>query len=152
MLEKILVSSCFLGEKVRYNGEIKPLISQLLFKWKSQGRLVSFCPEVAGGLKVPRDAAEIQKLTGDIITVNGSDVSQQFLLGAQKTLELCQSQNIKYALLKENSPSCGVSSVYDGCFSGKKVSGQGVTTQLLLKHGIKIFSEQTIEKLSLILE
>ena len=152
MLEKILVSSCFLGEKVRYNGIKKPLIHQLLLQWKSQNRLISFCPEVAGGLTVPRDAAEIERLTGDVITVNGVNVSQNFLLGAQKTLELCQLNNVKYALLKESSPSCGSLFVYDGSFSGNKISGQGVTTQLLLKHGIKIFSEQTIVQLHQVLE
>jgi len=152
MLEKILISSCFLGEKVRYNGEIKALIHPLIVKWQSQGRLVSFCPEIAGGLTVPRDAAEIQVLTGDIITTNGVNVNVEFQLGAQKSLELCQSHNIKYALLKEFSPSCGSLSVYDGTFSGNKISGQGVTTQLLLKHGIEVFSEQTIKELDGMLE
>jgi len=147
MSDKILVSSCFLGEKVRYNGKIKSLTHQRLLEWKSQGRLVSFCPEVAGGLKVPRDAAEIQPLTNNIITVNGINVSFQFQLGAQKALELCQLHHIKYALLKDNSPSCGSSSVYDGSFSGCKILGQGVTTKLLLKHGIKVFSEHTIDQL-----
>src|SRR5688572_6402988 len=56
---KVLVSACLLGERVRYNGADARCPSDVLERWAREGRLVPFCPEVAGGLPVPRPAAEI---------------------------------------------------------------------------------------------
>jgi len=146
-MEKILISSCFLGANVRYNAKIKPLSHPLITLWQKQQRLVSICPETSGGLSTPRPAAEIQK-KGLIITATGTNVSQAFQRGAQQALQLCLQHKIKFALLKESSPSCGSSVIYDGSFTNKKVAGQGLTTQLLRKYNIKIFSENTIEQLA----
>ncbi len=48
------------------------------------------------------------------------------------------------ALLKESSPSCGSLRVYDGRFAGARVSGQGVTTALLRRAGVRVFGEDRI--------
>jgi uncharacterized protein YbbK (DUF523 family) len=149
MKEKILISACFLGEKVRYNGEIKLLKHVLIDRWHTEQRLIPICPEVIGGLSVPRAAAEIHE--GKVITCDGLDVTQQFKSGANKALALCQRHNIRFALLKESSPSCGSHSIYDGTFNGVKIVGQGVCTQLLEKNGIKVFSELTIKELASLL-
>tara|TARA_B110000881_G_C18573489_1_gene517051 strand:- start:1211 stop:1732 length:522 start_codon:yes stop_codon:yes gene_type:complete len=165
-MNKILISACFLGQKVRYNGEIKSLIDmpvktneaqsviekqlflwQKLFHWQQEGRLFSICPEVIGGLSVPRDPAEINQITGKVITINQVDVSEAFNIGAQHALDLCKRYNIKFALLKEFSPSCGSTSVYDGHFNGEKISGQGITSKLLIAHGIQVYSEQSFDLL-----
>ncbi|WP_019029183.1 DUF523 domain-containing protein [Colwellia piezophila] len=147
-LGKILISGCFLGQRVRYNGEIKPLINELLTLWQQQGRLISICPEVISGLPVPRPAAEINLVSGKVITVDGSDVTEKFNQGAQQALKLCQQHNIEFALLKESSPSCGSTTIYDGTFSQQKISGAGVTTKLLRQHGIKVYSEDSITALA----
>ncbi len=147
MLEKILISSCFLGCKVRYNGEIKPLNDNVISRWHKAGRLIAICPEVAGGLLVPRLPAEMNQQTSRVITSQGQDVTKEFMLGASKALLLCQQFNIRYALLKESSPSCGSSMIYDGTFSGKKILGQGLTAQLLRENGVEVFSENTIDNL-----
>ncbi len=149
-MDKILISACFLGEKVRYNGEIKKLTHPLLTHWKKQNRLISICPELAGGLPVPREAAEKQA-DGKVITTSAKDVTSAFELGAKRALLLCQQHKIKYALLKESSPSCGSAFIYDGSFSHKKISGQGITTVLLRQHNILVFSENTIEQLAQLL-
>ena len=58
---RVLVSACLLGEKVRYNGADAASGSRILEDWVREGRVVPFCPEVAGGLGVPRPPAEIQE-------------------------------------------------------------------------------------------
>ncbi|MGB0936683.1 MAG: DUF523 domain-containing protein [Colwellia sp.] len=148
---KILISSCFLGSNVRYNGKTKKLHHQYISRWLAQGRLVSICPEVSGGLPVPRPPAELQK-NGIIMTQKGENVTDAFALGAQHALEICIKNDIAFALLKESSPSCGSHNIYDGSFSKTKILGEGVTASLLKKHHIQVFSENEIEKLAMIIE
>lgn len=147
-MEKILISACFLGEKVRYDGLSKTLTNPFVDLWWKQKRLVVICPEVAGGLPVPRKPAELQQNTNSVITEDGFDVSHHFSAGAQQALALCKKHAIKFALLKESSPSCGSTWVYDGNFVHKKIAGQGMTCQLLRQHDIQVFSENTIELLA----
>lgn len=146
-MEKILISACFLGENVRYNGKIKTLFHPIIEQWKKQNRLIAVCPETVGGLATPRPPAE-QQANGLIITTTAQNVTSAFHLGAQHALSLCKQHQIKYALLKESSPSCGSSFIYDGSFSNKKINGQGVTTKLLREHNIIVFSEHNIEQLA----
>ncbi|PYB92006.1 DUF523 domain-containing protein [Pseudomonas koreensis] len=147
-MEKILVSRCLLGHRVRYDGGASGPFD-LLEQWIEEGRVVPLCPEVAGGLPTPRAAAEIpggqgvEVLDGiaAVITTDGEDVSAQFLEGARQALELVQKHGIRVAVLKANSPSCGNLLTYDGTFRGVKVSGEGVTAALLKRHGVRVFSE-----------
>ncbi len=103
MLDKILISRCFLGENVRYNNIAVTLKNPLIMQWQQQKRLIPICPEVAGGLAVPREPAEIQQSTNEVITQSGTNVSSQFNVGAQLALMLCKQHNIRFALLKESS-------------------------------------------------
>ncbi|MEB2650013.1 DUF523 domain-containing protein [Pseudomonas siliginis] len=147
-MEKILVSRCLLGHRVRYDGGASGPFD-LLEQWIEEGRVVPLCPEVAGGLPTPRAAAEIPGGQGGevldgiaaVITTEGEDVSAQFLEGARQALELVQKHGIRVAVLKANSPSCGNLLTYDGTFSGVKVNGEGVTAALLKRHGVRVFSE-----------
>ncbi len=152
MFDKILISRCFLGEKVRYNSEILPLKHHLLTLWQQQNRFIAICPEVSGGLPVPRDPAEQQPNSEKVITISGVDVSAQFNLGATQALALCQQNNIRFALLKESSPSCGSTLIYDGSFSNKKILGQGVTSRMLVQEGIRVFSQNNLEDLAALLD
>ena len=147
-MQKILVSSCLLGHRVRHDGGASGPFDQLQ-QWLDEGRVVPLCPEVAGGLPTPRAAAEIpggqgsEVLDGQasVITSEGEDVGAAFLSGAYQALELVQQHGIRIAILKANSPSCGNLLTYDGTFSGVKVSGEGVTAALLKRHGVQVFSE-----------
>lgn len=147
-MQKILVSRCLLGYRVRYDGGASGPFDQLQ-QWLDEGRVVPLCPEVAGGLPTPRAAAEIPGGQGGdvlegkaaVITTEGEDVSAQFLSGAYQALELVEKHRIRIAVLKANSPSCGNLLTYDGTFSGVKVSGEGVTAALLKRHGVQVFSE-----------
>lgn len=154
MAEKILVSACLVGNRVRYNALDVPCGSETLAGWIRDGLVVPLCPEVAGGLPVPRPPAEIANGDGkDVIGGTagvfdnlGNDVTENFLEGARKALETARQHGIKVAVLKEKSPSCGSSFVYDGTFSGLANPGRGVTTAMLEASGIRVFSEHEIEE------
>ena len=140
-MEKILISACLVGDKVKYDGKsnYNPLIKELLEHYE----LVPFCPEVEGGLPTPRKPSERK---GDkVINDAGKDVTNFFVSGAKKALTICQYLNIKVAILKERSPSCGSKNVHDGSFSNRLIKGEGVTTELLRKNGIKVISEEELE-------
>ena len=142
-MEKILISACLVGDKCKYDGHTNytPLIKDLLEKYE----LVPFCPEVEGGLPTPRKPSE--RKDDKVINNAGKDVTKNFVLGAEKALNICKYLNIKIAILKENSPSCGVNQIYDGNFNKKLIKGEGVTTELLRKNGIAVYTEDQIEEL-----
>jgi len=142
-MQKILISACLMGEKVRFDGKSKKINAEILEIWHTENRLILLCPEVAGGLPIPRAAAEIQG--SSIVTFTGDDVSNAFNQGAQKALEVCLQHDIHMAILKEGSPSCGVTQINDGTFTHRKQTGQGVTAKLLQKHGVKVFSEHQLD-------
>jgi uncharacterized protein YbbK (DUF523 family) len=141
---RVLVSACLLGEKVRYNGKDAVSSHPALRQWIDEGRVVRFCPEVAGGLGVPRPPAEI--VDGRVRTEDGRDVTDRFDAGARLALEAAQAQNVRVAVLKEGSPSCGTHRINDGSFTGRKIEGRGMTAALLECHGIRVFSEDEIER------
>src|SRR6185437_5819224 len=110
-MQKILISSCLLGMKVRYDGGDCKQDAALWEQWQKQGRIVNICPEMAGGLPTPRPPAE--RMGNKIITNTGEDVTQAYQKGAELALALCQKHNIKVAILKARSPSCGNVEIYD---------------------------------------
>lgn len=154
--KKILVSACLLGEKVRYDGEILPDCPSILKEWESQGWVIPVCPEVVGGLPVPRPPAEIQSGDGKdvvagiakVIDINGKDVTNAFLTGAREALRVAEENGVEYAILKARSPSCGSMVTYDGSFSSKIIEGQGVTAALIARMGIQVFNEDEIDQVS----
>ena len=150
--EKILISACLLGQRVRYDGDSKQLSHPLLQHWLDEDRLLPLCPEVSGGLPVPRPAAEIAAPSaadvlahrGQVQTAAAGDVSRYFLNGAQQALALCRQHHIRLAILKDHSPSCGSTQVHDGHFDGTLIPGTGITTTLLQQHGIRVFNEHQL--------
>ncbi|MFG2003320.1 DUF523 domain-containing protein [Spirillospora sp. NPDC048911] len=153
-MERILVSACLLGRPVRYDGAAKRVDDEIVERWRAEGRLVPFCPEVSGGLPVPRPPAEIVgggggaavlDGTATVRTDGGDDVTEPFVRGARLALDAARRAGARIAILKEGSPSCGTIRVYDGRFTGTFVPDQGVTTALLRRAGIRVFSEEQIE-------
>jgi uncharacterized protein YbbK (DUF523 family) len=159
-MQKMLISACLLGHPVRFDGKELPLKSQLIKKWVKEGRLLSFCPEVEGGLSVPRPASEIQNtdglavLEGDskVLTKSGADVTKAYIQGAEFALQLVHANNIKFAVLKSKSPACGSGVIYDGSFSRVLRTGDGVTAAALRKEGIKVFTENQITEAEIYLK
>ncbi|MDW5314216.1 DUF523 domain-containing protein [Rhizobium sp. PL01] len=156
MRAKILVSACLMGHAVRYDGQAKPLVHPALDRWRQEGRLVTICPEMSAGMPVPRLPAEIEpgKSATDILLgvghvreSSGGDVTDAFVQAARNALALALETGCAYALLIDGSPSCGSGFVYDGSFSGRRQSGEGVTAALLKANGIQVFSDRQIEEL-----
>jgi uncharacterized protein YbbK (DUF523 family) len=148
----ILVSACLLGDKVRYDGSDKLCANTALAQLLAHGQVVAVCPEVSGGLPVPRLPAEIQAGDGAavldgaarVLDAGGNDVTRAFVSGAEQALQTALAQRIKVAILKARSPSCGNQMIYDGAFSKTLKRGQGVTAALLERHGIRVFNETQI--------
>ena len=151
-MQRILVSACLLGQRVRYDGRDAVVSDAILGRWRDEGRLVALCPEMAGGLPVPRPPAEIEGGDAEAVlfgraairTEAGMDVTDAFMTGAEMALAACRRHGLRMALLKEGSPSCGAHRVNDGRFAGHKVPGQGLTARLLARHGIRVFGEHEI--------
>ncbi|MBO1329661.1 DUF523 domain-containing protein [Streptomyces sp. VRA16 Mangrove soil] len=143
-MESILVSACLRGVPCRFDARAKE--SEEAAELAVGRRIVSFCPEVAGGLATPRRPAEIVGGDGHavldgtarVIEDTGRDVTAAFVAGAERALAAARQQGCTEALLMPRSPSCGRGAVYDGSFGGEWVAGDGVTAALLERNGIRV--------------
>lgn len=131
---KILVSACLLGENCKYSGgnNLNPTIKKLI----EGHEVILVCPEVLGGLPIPRVPCEI--VNGKVISKEGRDCTNEYKLGALKALGIAKKEKVELAILQKRSPSCGVTSIYDGTFSSKLIAGEGIFVQELKKLGILI--------------
>ncbi len=141
----ILVSACLLGVCCKYNGTQN--LTEEVLKLREHYTLIPVCPEQLGGLTTPREPVELVGIEQKAMMRSGKEVTAAFIKGAQETLRVAQLLDCKVALLKENSPSCGFGTIYDGSFSGKKIAGNGMTADYLDKNGIPVFGESQIEAL-----
>lgn len=134
----VLISACLCGQACRYDGRASLLDGCLPLV--ESGVALPVCPEVLGGLLVPRPPCEI--LGGRVVTAAGLDCTAAFEAGARAVLELANRHGIGLAIFKERSPSCGTSRIYDGGFSGRLVPGQGLCTALLRRSGVQVYGEE----------
>jgi uncharacterized protein YbbK (DUF523 family) len=151
-MEKILISACLLGENVRYNAEVADILPQVSSLY-DRYEIIPVCPEVDGGLAVPREACEIQGTgegggvldgTAQVIGRNGTNCTAAFVKGANSVLKKALDNGVKLAVLKQRSPSCGSAYIYTGNFDGTKIKGAGVCTALLVRNSIEVISEEDI--------
>ena len=140
----IIVSACLMGINCKYNGNNN--FNKEIEKYLEDKQFILVCPEQLGGLSTPRNPSEIthNKKAKRVTSNLGKDVTDNFIKGANEVLKIAQIYNCREAILKEGSPSCGSNYVYDGSFTGKKVSGIGVTTQVLRDNRVKVISENEI--------
>ncbi len=144
-MANILVSACLLGVNCRYKGDGKR--NERILELGNKHTLIPVCPEQLGGLPTPREPAEQQ---GDrVINKAGQDVTQAYRSGAAAALYIAKLNNVKFAVLKSRSPSCGSGMIYDGSFSGKLIGGDGVCAALLQQNGIEVFTEDELDRLPL---
>jgi uncharacterized protein YbbK (DUF523 family) len=136
---------CRYDKKSNWHQEIEQLVKE--------GKAIPVCPEQLGGLPTPRNPAEI--VGGDgfdvldgkarVIDNQGNDVTKMFIDGAYQALRIAQTVGATEAILKERSPSCGSHQIYNGTFSKTKKKGAGVTAALLIRNGIRVQSEESLE-------
>ncbi|MGM9904056.1 hypothetical protein A5844_000707 [Enterococcus sp. 10A9_DIV0425] len=142
------ISACLGGVLCRYDGQGKTVPE--LRKLVIEGKAIMICPEVLGGLPVPREPAEI--VGGDgfdvwnnkakVRTTFGKDVTEAYKNGAIKAYQKLREKHIDSLILKSKSPSCGSDLIYDGSFSGILIEGVGVATAYFLQQKIAVYSEE----------
>ena len=139
----ILVSHCFLGDPCRYDGTSR-LDRQVLELHRAGHNLIPVCPELLGGLDVPRSPAELQP-DGRVVTQDGEDVTAQYRAGAERAVEIAKEHGCTVAVLKARSPSCGSGKIYDGTFTGTLKPGWGLAARLLDEAGLEIMDEEHLQ-------
>ena len=138
----LIVSACLAGINCRYSGNscADPAIIELV----RQGKAIAVCPEMLGGLGTPRPSCEIVEVPDKgrrVVSKDGRDFTAEFTKGAKRTLAVAKAIDCHKAILKSRSPSCGCGLIHDGTFTGKLVSGNGLAAELLIAHGIRVFTE-----------
>lgn len=131
---KVLVSACLIGENCKYNGGNN--LNKKLMDFLKDKEVISVCPEVLGGLDIPRNPGEI--VDGVVRNADGTSVDFEYRSGAEKALYIAKANHIDLAILQSRSPSCGVNQIYDGTFSGIKIKGHGVFATRLIEEGFKV--------------
>lgn len=140
MKEKILVSACLLGIDCKYSGGNN--LNEKVLEYIKDYEVIPVCPEIMGGLSTPRPPSE--RIGDKVLNNQGTDVTNEYTKGALETLKLAKLFNVKKALLKAKSPSCGKGKIYDGTFTSTLIEGNGVTVDLLESNGIEVTSEQDL--------
>jgi uncharacterized protein YbbK (DUF523 family) len=142
-----------LGRPVRYAGDGAACDHPVLLRWIEEGRVVAFCPEVAGSLPTPRPPAEIEAAAGGLLVLSGQarvldvlgqDVTAAFVNGARRAVLAARADGVRVAVLKDGSPSCGSGYTYDGSFTGIRVPHVGVAAAALQAAGVRVFSESRL--------
>ncbi len=137
---KIAVSACLLGHNCKYSGGNNR--SQSVLDYIKGHEVIPVCPEVAGGLPIPRIPVELQN--GRAINANGEDVTEFFQAGTEKTMARLAGEGIDLAILQPRSPSCGCKQIYDGTFTKTLITGKGMFAQALAEAGIPLMDESEI--------
>jgi uncharacterized protein YbbK (DUF523 family) len=148
---RIVISACLAGVACTHEAEAKT--REWAMRLVAEGRAILVCPEVSGGLPIPRPAAEI--VDGDgadvvdrrarVISETGDDVTQNYMVGARTALDAARAGAANLAILKARSPSCGCGQIHDGKFKGGLRAGDGVTAAMLKREGIEVVSDEDIE-------
>lgn len=137
---KVAVSACLLGENCKYNGGNN--YNKKLVNFVESYEVIAMCPEVLGGLAIPRPPAEI--VNGLVRQKNGISVDNEFKKGAQKALNIIKKNKIGLVILQSRSPSCGVNNIYDGSFTGKLIEGKGVFARILEENNIEVIDVEDL--------
>jgi uncharacterized protein YbbK (DUF523 family) len=145
MAIRIVLSACLAGLNTRYDGSSRP--HPKLNELRGGSVLVPVCPEILGGLGIPRfpcrfsggDGAAVLRGEATITDTHGTDRTASFLRGAEETLRIVELVSPDLIIFKEGSPSCGIRRVDIG---GEKRRGCGVVTAMVGGRGVRIISEE----------
>lgn len=144
-MEALLISACLLGVNCKYSGGSNALPGDVLARLRAKYWLIPVCPETAGGLPIPREPCE--RRGGRVVSCSGRDCTAEYTHGAEIAVRLAARFGCTRALLKENSPSCGFGTIYDGSFSHTLVPGSGVAAEALAAHGVTVIGESRLAEL-----
>ena len=139
---KVIVSACLAGDYCKYNGGNN--LNQKMMDFLQSHEIIKVCPEVLGGLPIPRPSAEI--VAGQVMNTEGKNITKEFTFGAQKAFEIVKKENPNLIILQSRSPSCGIKQIYDGTFSGKKITGHGLFAALCINAGYKLLDIEDIDE------
>ena len=140
---KIAVSACLLGENCKYSGGNNK--NEAVLKFVEGKEFIPVCPEVAGGLPIPRVPVEL--VNGMAINRDGINVDKEFRLGVERMLNKLENEDVELVILQPRSPSCGTKQIYDGTFTGTLVDGQGMFAKALIEKGYKVVEPDELEHL-----
>ena len=131
---KILVSACLLGRNCKYNGGNN--FREKVVQYVQGHEVIPVCPEEFAGLGVPRNPVEI--VNGVVMDRQGNSVDAALREAVKAILKNLQGQDIACAILQSRSPTCGVNQIYDGTFSGTRITGSGIFAQALKDAGYRV--------------
>lgn len=138
---QIMISACLLGLCCRYDGKSKPHPGCLALA--REHTLIPVCPEQLGGLATPRMPAE--RRGERVMTKEDVDVTEAYRRGAAEACRLAELLEIRRAILKARSPSCGVGHIYDGSFTHALIPGDGVAAEALRHIGLELYTEEDLD-------
>lgn len=141
------MSACLAGFNTRHDGGNR--LDERVKRLVEEGRAIPVCPEALAGLLMPRppvvfdggDGAGVLGGTARAVDEEGVDRTEALIIGAEETLSMAVEHGIRTAVLKDGSPSCGVTYVH--CTGGKR-EGRGVTAELLTQNGIEVITVDSI--------
>lgn len=136
----IIVSACLAGVECRYNGQTfsVPAVIEMVRK----GQAIPICPEILAGLPIPR--CSVEQYDGRIFSKEGQDLTTEYERGAKLALHIAQVVGCKKAILKSKSPTCGCGKIYDGTFSERLITGEGIFCTLLKNANIVVCTEDEL--------
>ena len=137
---KVVVSACIMGVNSKYNGKNNENVTAINFLKDKE--VISICPEVLAGMKIPRSCAEI--VDGRVVDENGNDVSLEYDKAVAVALSKIQNEEIDLVILQSRSPTCGVNQIYDGSFTGKLIPGMGLFAKALKQRGYNVIDVEEI--------
>lgn len=137
---KIAVSACLLGENCKYNGGNN--LREEVLRFVEGHEVIPVCPEVLGGLPVPRTPAEI--VNGAVTARDGRNVDTEFRRGAEAALDILRRNGVELCILQSRSPSCGAKEIYDGTFTGRRIPGKGIFAEAVAEAGIRILDAEDL--------
>jgi uncharacterized protein YbgA (DUF1722 family)/uncharacterized protein YbbK (DUF523 family) len=132
---RIGVSTCLLGEHVRFDGGHKrdPFLVETFGRYVEW---VAVCPEVEAGLGVPRESMHLRR-NGDAVrlvtTKTGVDHTDAMRRYAARRVAALATDDLCGYVLKKDSPSCGMERVQIYGRSGPVASGRGLFAAALLQ-------------------
>jgi uncharacterized protein YbgA (DUF1722 family)/uncharacterized protein YbbK (DUF523 family) len=131
------ISSCLLGEKVRFDGSHK--LDRFLTE--TLGRYVDYvpvCPEVEVGLPTPRETLRLIGKPDDqrlVFSKSGEDITERMTAWAKKRVKELEKEDLSGFVFKSKSPSSGMERVrlYDRNGVPNK-TGVGLFARVFMEH------------------